>query len=642
MNIEREYSTELTAINTLVHEAKQQYDGRNRLPESIPADYRVLFVLFKDVTMANVRYAVTSNEEVIFDAAVINFKNTVENFAYPNVHMICDVQKVTDALTFDTQGMIRLTDVIEYYDRFAPTGSYDAVITVTKACGLTGITDRNMFNSLRYYGYSHCVIRTEDLNRTLPTNPNTSTPYLVTTNTFIHEWMHQLEAFRKYELYDGYLMYPYTHTYEPNWGSGETEPERIRTNYSWNTTYFNNTTVYPDVVERSLTSYYRAVLACEVTYIPDNNRPIGMYPKFWKITPHKIVLGRYLIQNSSGQYYYYDANTPSSPYKLSSTYSHDPKFHFDIRYAFDTKNFNATTAMIHSNTTLNYTPSTCTFTRIGPYDTGLYYFINETLNKTLGYSLESSQTFSMVSIYSTYPKRMFLSHYGNSFYKVKPELSTNLYLRTQSDSIAEGTKIGIYGFVLSHISTSTWQFAYSADQSYSIYPLATVSKSAAFYSDYLRLTTVGGTNSQRWRLEKTNNGKFLFNGQYKICTPDGKYIRTTDNSSLYLSDTETTWNVELDSTYGTDNFYRIYTEVNSIEKYFDVLNAANTEGNTVQLQSRTGHPEAQTWKFMQLSDGNFWIVPHLSITRGLLGSTTFMHISESPMEWKLERIGDLP
>lgn len=155
------------------------------------------------------------------------------------------------------------------------------------------------------------------------------------------------------------------------------------------------------------------------------------------------------------------------------------------------------------------------------------------------------------------------------------------------------------------------------------------------------LSCTAGTNSQRWRLEKTNNGKFIFNGKYRIRNPSGKYIHTTDNSSLFLSNTATVWSIELDSTFGEDNFFRIYKMVGTTRKYFDVLNNHNSEGNTVQLHTLTSYVNAQTWKFMLLSDGQIWIVPKISINRGLKGTTTSMQISVTPTSWILEREGDL-
>jgi hypothetical protein len=133
MNIERNISDEVSSITALIQTAEAEYTSGQVVKRSIPADYRVLFVLFRSVTVSGVTYTVDagSTKEKIFYEAVTNFKHSVENFANGNVHIIPIIKEVTQNVVSSITTYLQHSDIASILLDLAPAGMYDAVITAS-------------------------------------------------------------------------------------------------------------------------------------------------------------------------------------------------------------------------------------------------------------------------------------------------------------------------------------------------------------------------------------------------------------------------------------------------------------------------------------------------------------------------------
>jgi len=300
-------------INAIIKNAESQFMSGKVINKSIPSDYKILFILFRNITISGETYTIDegSIKEKIFYEAVNNFKCSIENFTNKNIQIIPTIKVITQNITCSFTDYLSQADIVSIFTDLAPAGLYDAVISVSgPEWSDPGVTDsimfeNNIYNNYSFYGYSGCTVSIDTDENNIEKGYDVNYPYLVTTNIFIHEWMHQLEGFRDVLKYKGQrIIYPYTHAYYEDYIESPTEEWMFMKNYKWDETYFNNEEKYPHVVERRLTSFYRAVLACDVEYIPNNNHKVGVYPEFLELTPTKIVLGRYIIQDSKSLYLY--------------------------------------------------------------------------------------------------------------------------------------------------------------------------------------------------------------------------------------------------------------------------------------------------------------------------------------------------
>lgn len=643
MNIERNLNDEVSEITSLIQTAESEYTTGVVTNRSIPADYRVLFVLFRSVTVSGTTHTVDvgSTKEKIFYEAVDNFKHSVENFSNGNVQIIPTIKIVTDNVVSSITTYLQHSDIASILLDLAPAGMYDAVITASGPnWGYGGATLARMFNNNAnsnycFYGYSGCSINTANDTNAVGQGYDVNYPYLVTTNIFIHEWMHQLEYFR-YVLKSNSqnIIYPYTHAYYADYQDNPTADWMYKDNYKWDETYFSDETEYPHVVERRLTSFYRAVLSCEVEYIPDSNHRVGMYPAFWWLTPHKIVIGKYIIQDSTSQYLY-GTSTSSTTY-YSSTLSNETGYFWDVYF-----DIGATTNQVkrkscirrYNNQTLVVDNYTCT--RVGIYDEGEYIFINKTLNnKVLGFTVSGTSLSPTSETYrSTEFERYTLSYYTDCFYKFSPVHTLERYLDLNNNWNLEDNTVAFYIWT-GYYGAQTWQFRYINDE-YDVMPLTSPTRSLSYHDSGLHI--VSTSNIQKWRLEKVDNGKFVFDGKFKIKDyATGKYLYGTGNT-LKLTTSGTVWSI---AGVG-NNYYKIYATIGGVVKYFDVLNAYDTEGRTVQVQYATSYEGAQHWKFMLEANGTVVLVPKLSLERGLKSTTTSSTLTTSHGYFVLERIGDL-
>lgn len=262
-------------------------------------EFRVLFVLFRSVTVGKQTFTVKPGDisDRIFYEAVENFKCAVEHFAKGRVQIVPTVRAVTQNVVSTLTTYLQHADIAPILAELAPAGMYDSVIAVSGGSWAFGgatlarLFDSHSENNWRMYGYAGCAISERTDAPCVGKGYDKRVPYLVTTNIFIHEWMHQLEGYRAFlrTPFTADIIYPYTHAYFEDFQKPPAEPWQSRSSYSWDEGYFDDTAKYPHAVERRLTSFYRAVLACEVTFLPFDRHPVGMYPAFWVLTPHTLL-----------------------------------------------------------------------------------------------------------------------------------------------------------------------------------------------------------------------------------------------------------------------------------------------------------------------------------------------------------------
>ena len=345
-----------------------------------------------------------------------------------------------------------------------------------------------------------------------------------------------------------------------------------------------------------------------------------MFPLLWKITPRKLLIGRYIIQNSSGAYYY----SNNSTYSTSSSLSNNVSYIWNIYYSLSSsalkiRNYIGSAATISAS----YTSLTCT--RVGPYDEGEYLIVNSTLGgMILGYTADNS--LNMYNYRSNTTQTFNLEHHTELYFKLNPQTVSNYFLDLHNNWDIEDNTVNLYTWS-GYPEAQTWQFRYDGS-GYKIMPLKSPYRSLSFHDAALHITSVA--NLQSWRPELVTNGKYIFEGNYKIKATNGKYL-TFSGNTLKLSTTGKVWTI----TAYSDNYYRIHCTSGSTIYYIDVLNAYDLEGNTVQVQYATSYTDAQTWKFMLQNDGTVLIVPRLSLSRGISSTTTSSKLTTSPMSFYL-------
>ena len=624
INIEKNIFDEVSSIEHYRNEAQTQYNNKNRTANLVPPDYHILFILVNKLNIRGNLYEVNATERRIFYEAVDNFVGSVETFTNNNVHIIANTKEIDAevSITRAEGSCLFYGEIEEYLKKYHTLGLYDAVIFASKECGMGGaVTSITMFEwDQILHGHTHIEIPSTDYNRVGHSYPM-EYPHLYTTNYFIHEWMHQLEGGYRSKLN---IIYPFTHAYNSDMDN-PTQPWQFRDNYSWNTTYFDDTTRYPYIVEPSYSSYYRAVLACDVKYIPDNNRYVGMYPLFWKLVPRKLFLGQYIIQKSSNSKYKYTEGNGET-----DTLENTDSFIWSIYYSLANSSLKIKNFFKSGFPSISSDVSQYILTRVGPYDEGSYYLVNKTLSKVLGYSYSgSTYTPEMLNYRSSDYQNLTLRHHDCCYYLVSPSTYLERYLDLVNNSNTEGKQVQFY-VLTGYFTAQTWQFR-NSDSNYKVHPLKSPTRSLAYYNGCLRICLATNSNAQMWGLEKKDNGKFMIDKTYKICDENNNYICDNGGNSLGVNSAGTEWHIE----FYEDNYYKIYVIRSGVKYYFDVLNAYDTENRTVQLQYQTGYHDAQSWKFLLQPDDSFLIVPRLSLTRGLTYSSS-MKLTSNPTSWYLK------
>jgi hypothetical protein len=615
MNIEKSISAELSAIGQYISAAVTQYQDQGTTPNNIAPDYHVLFILVKKIKIEGATYSTTSTMEAIFKEAVVNFKHSVEKFAKYNVHIVPTIKEISATVSIEgTRHYLIYEDIYNsddscYLRDYTSVGLYDAVIVASAPCNMGGaVTTLGMFQFENIlHGFTHAEICTGD-SSLINHGYDNSYPHLTTTNYFIHEWLHQLEGYRSTVVSD----FPDTHGY--------TDPSAY--GYTWEDDYFDDTSVYPHVVEPYLTSFYRAVLAAEVTHATQSgSRAIGMFPLLWKITPRKLLIGRYIVQNSAGTSYYYNNN---GSYSTSANLTNSISYVWNVYYSLANsslkiRNYKGNTA------TLSISYTTLKFTRVGPYDEGEYLLVNTSLSETvLGYT--SNNALAMYNYRSNTTQTFRLEYFSELYFKLSPQTNLSYFLDLYNNWDTEDNTVSLYTWT-GYPEAQTWQYRYDGSD-YKIMPLKSPHRSLSFHDNGLHITSTA--NVQKWRPELVSNGKFVFEGNYKIKASNGKYL-TFSGNTLKLSTTPKVWTI----TAYSDNYYKIHCTSGSTTYYIDVLNAYDIEGNTVQVQYATSYTDAQTWKFMLQNDGTVLIVPRLSLRRGISSTTSSSTLTTSPMSFEL-------
>ena len=147
---------------------------------------------------------------------------------------------------------------------------------------------------------------------------------------------------------------------------------------------------------------------------------------------------------------------------------------------------------------------------------------------------------------------------------------------------------------------------------------------------------MSSSNVQKWELEKADNGKFIFDGKYKIKDAlTGKFLYANEKD-LKLDDTGTEWIIHKVE----NNYYKISVEINETIKYVNVLNTNKSEGNLVQIknENENDNDETQKWKFILNSDNSVKFVSKLSFNKGLKCTATSSSLSKDFSKYILFRI----
>ena len=612
--------SKMNYIFSLIQKAESEYTSNKVIKKSIPSDYKILFILFRSVTLSGNTFLVEegSNKEKIFYEAVNNFKYSIENFTNKNVHIIPTIKIVNQNVESTESKYLQSSNISSILADLAPAGLYDAVITSSGAewgaggVTSTGMLSNNIINNYSFYGYSGCSINTDNDIKNIGKGYDKNNPYLVTTNIFIHEWMHQLENLRNILKPNGEnIIYPYTHAYYEDYQKNPTKDWMYKDKYKWDENYFNDEKKYPHVVERRLTSFYRAVLACEVEYIPNNHKKVGMYPEFWKLTPNTIVLGKFILQDSNSLYMYSRFSSYST-YK-SEELSNEIGYYWDVFYdIMETNKILKKKSCIKRNYDSELFLRSTTFTRIGNYEEGEYSIVNKTLGKVLAFSVSDNKLIPKVEDYKNNEFEIFkLSHYSNCFFKVSPAHNLVKFLDLCNIWDTEDNSVSFHIWT-GYTSAQAWQFCFTKEECH-IMPLASTTRYLSYHDNTLHIVSKSNSNFQNWRLEKINNGKFIFDGKYKIQdSSTGQYLYATENE-LILATTGTDWIINNAGNF----YYMISTEIETEIKYISVLNACDREEQTVQVHIKTNFEGAEKWKFILNLDGTIKILPKLSIERGL-------------------------
>ena len=182
--------TKMNNVSSLIKSAESAYISGKIKNKSIPADYKILFILFRSITVSNKEYTIDKNsiKEKIFCEAVNNFKYSVENFSNKNVHIIPKIKEINQNINSTFPTYLQYGDILSIIKDIATAGLYDAIILVSGVdFFILGVTPSRMFNNdifsnYSFYGYSSCRIYLEKDENSMGKGYDKNYPYLVTTN----------------------------------------------------------------------------------------------------------------------------------------------------------------------------------------------------------------------------------------------------------------------------------------------------------------------------------------------------------------------------------------------------------------------------------------------------------------------------
>ena len=190
-----------------------------------------------------------------------------------------------------------------------------------------------------------------------------------------------------------------------------------------------------------------------------------------------------------------------------------------------------------------------------------------------------------------------------------------------------------------YISAQTWQFQYINVKDCHIIHLASTTRSLSYHDNNLHIISfINNSNNQKWKLEKVNDGKFIFDGKYIIKDSlTNKYLYAEGNNlksdSLY-----TVWTiVKLD-----DNHYTISYNYEGNIKYIEALKANENELYNIEIDNRNENHYGQRWKLILKSDGTVIIRSKLAIDKGLKSNgLSSLILSEDFGIFSIIRISDV-
>ena len=161
----------------------------------------------------------------------------------------------------------------------------------------------------------------------------------------------------------------------------------------------------------------------------------------------------------------------------------------------------------------------------------------------------------------------------------------------------------------------------------------------SYYNNNLHLISlINNTKNQKRKLEKVNNGKFIFDGKYIIKDSlTNKYLYGEGNN-LKLDSLYTVWTiVKLDYYYFTIS----YNFEGNI-KYIEALKDNENEQYNIEINNNNENNYGQRWKFILNSDGTLIIRPKLAIDKGLKSNgLTSLILSKDFGTFSIIRISDV-
>ena len=162
-------------------------------------------------------------------------------------------------------------------------------------------------------------------------------------------------------------------------------------------------------------------------------------------------------------------------------------------------------------------------------------------------------------------------------------------------------------------------FQYINDNNCNIIPLASTTRSLFYDDNNLQIVSINNNfNVQTWKLEKVNNGKFIFDGKYIIKDSlTNKYLYCSGNN-IKLDNLYTVWDIKILD----NNYYKISTPIEGDIKYLEAINAYEKEEYAIKLSKDSDNDYGQNWKFILNSDETVIIMPKFSIDKGLKCATT--------------------
>lgn len=289
------------SLSKLEIEAIEQYEQEVYTPLSEAAEFKILWLAFRNVTYKNLVFSMTDFDEEYLQSVVLNFEKTVERITNNNLDIEIDLFFVDESIELTKDDFLYLSQssVQDYINLHMDNQYYHSVITTVQTAGEENRlrNEKHPENTTEYVilglmtgdcieagmGYS-----TFDLGipfeGTYPLK-DPKIPSLYATAVAVHEWMHQFESI-------GHLLdieYPSTHAYMgPSEFPGYKKFEADLNNYD----YFE---------------FYELVLQGKLSY-DDGKRVkhVGMYPKMWELlTKYNIEsrMANFTISTEDGCYY---------------------------------------------------------------------------------------------------------------------------------------------------------------------------------------------------------------------------------------------------------------------------------------------------------------------------------------------------